>query len=69
MGECKYEVGQWVIDTQKDIAGTIACVFPSDWVMTEQLYVMRNDDILEFYIQSEDNIIPYDKYYFDKKEG
>lgn len=68
MDECKYEVGQWVIDTQKSIAGTIACVFPSNWDAIEQLYVVRNDDIPELYIQSEDNIIPYDKYYFDEKE-
>lgn len=30
---------------------------------------MRNDDIPEFYIQSEGNIIPYDKAYFDSEDN
>lgn len=67
--EPKFELGSWVIDTQKDIVPTIICVFPEIIPMTEQLYVLKNDETSEVYVQSEENMIPYDKYYFDGKNS
>lgn len=61
--EPKFELGQWVIDTQKNITPTVVCVFPESVPAIEQLYVLKDDDIPEVYIQSEQHIIPYDKNY------
>lgn len=50
--------GQWVIDTKNKCAVTIVKV------LGDGLYIVENDED-EFYIQYEDYIIEYDKYYFD----
>lgn len=55
----------WVIDTSKnvscDMLGTIRTSSGYD------LFALRADDG-NIYLQTEDNIIPYDKYYFASKE-
>ena len=58
----KFEEGQWVIDTRKEIAPTVVAHLESNVVT---LYVLE-DETGDYYITKEDNLIPYDKHYFDE---
>lgn len=63
----KYEEGSSVIDTNKNIAPTVACILPNQGLV-EQLYMLVYDD--SYYVTNESSIIPYDKYYFEEiKKG
>ena len=54
--------GDWVIDTKRKIAPTIVGTIPSS--ITE-LYVLKDDD--EYYIEDGENLIEYDKYWFNQE--
>ena len=56
--------GDWVIDTKKNIAVTLAAVLE---IGIKTLYILETDES-EFYISDDSNIIPYNKYYFDREE-
>ena len=58
-----FDLGRTVIDVKRRSAADVCCVLPNS---VPQLYVLEDDG--EFYIQSEDNLIQYDKYWFDNIE-
>ena len=55
-----YFIGDWVIDTKRKSVVTLCGVIPG---CCPEVFVVSDDD--EYYLQSEENIIPYDKYWFD----
>ena len=55
-------IGQWVIDTKKKITPTVCGEIPDT---TPTLYVLEDEDG-DYYIQSENYLIEYDKYWFDE---
>ncbi len=57
----QYGEGDWVIDTKRRSAPTVACVLPYG---TRQLYVLQDGDG-DYYIEDEDHLIPYDKHYLE----
>lgn len=58
-----FEVGQRVIDTKKKIAPEVSMVFPGAY---PALYILRASE--EYYIADEDDLIEYDKYWFDDNQ-
>ena len=54
--------GKWVIDTKRKITPTIVAIVPSS---IAELYVLEYDG--EYYITDRENLIEYDKYWFDKE--
>lgn len=60
----KFSPGQSAIDTKKNNAVTIGEVIPSP---TGDLYVVSSwSEDSPYYIISEEDLIDYDKYYFDR---
>lgn len=55
-------MGRWVIDTKRKISATYVTRIND----TEAILLVTDDG--EYYITSEENLIPYDKYWFDKEE-
>ena len=56
-------VGSWAIDTKKSIPVTLYNILENG---VRDLYVVYDDDTEEYYITDEDNLIPYDKYYWER---
>lgn len=54
---------EWVIDIKKRIAPEVVSTIDS---AHGTLYVLYDDEAGDYYITSENNLIPYDKYWFDE---
>lgn len=59
-----FDLGQWAIDTKKKMAVTIMAQIFNGYA---SLYIVQGDD--GYYIVDEEDLIKYDKYYFDSEEG
>lgn len=57
----EFNIGGWLIDTKKNIPVTLYNILENG---VRDLYVVCDDDTKEYYITDEDNLIPYDKYYW-----
>lgn len=55
--------GDLVIDVKKNKAVVVVSIIES---IVDDVYVLRDDDEVDYYISGGDNIIPYVKGYFDK---
>ena len=63
MEEKKLEIGRWAIDTQRNEVVTICNILEDGYI---DLYIVQTDEG-EYYITDDNRLIPYDKYYFDRK--
>ena len=60
----KFSAGESAIDTKKNLAVTIGAIIPSP---CGDLYVVSSwEEDSDYYITNEENLIEYDKYYFDR---
>lgn len=59
-----FKIGSWLIDTKKSIPVTLCNIIEGGYC---DLYVVCDDDTKEYYITDEDNLIPYDKYYWERE--
>ena len=59
----KLNVGSWAIDTKKDIPVTLC------EMLNYELCIVCNDDTEEYYITNQEHLIPYDKYYWSRKNN
>lgn len=57
------KIGDLVIDTKKNVSATIVNVIEGGLY---DVYLLSIDEESEHYLQSSDNLIEYDKHYFDK---
>lgn len=59
-----FGVGCLVIDTKRKIAPTVCAVIADS---QPTLYILSHEDY-GYYIEEEDNLIEYDKYWFNKNK-
>lgn len=57
------KIGDLVVDTKKNVSATVVNVIEGGLY---DVYLLSIDEESEHYLQSSDNLIEYDKYYFDK---
>lgn len=57
------KIGDLVIDTKKNVSATVVNVIEGGLY---DVYLLSIDEESEHYLQSSDNLIKYDKHYFDK---
>lgn len=57
------KIGDLVIDTKKNVSATVVNVIEGGLY---DVYLLSIDEESEYYLQSSDNLIKYDKHYFDK---
>lgn len=62
-----FELGRWVIDTKRRIAADVCGVIPELYT-DRTIYILKNYNTDEYYMEDESNLIEYDKYWFDKVE-
>lgn len=59
-----FNIGETIIDTSIDKVVTVIAIIPSSGNSLVDLYVLKPYDG-PYYITDEENLIVYDKYYFD----
>ena len=56
----QFDIGDWVIDTKRNTAPTVIAVIPG----SKSVYVLEYEG--DLYLETDENLIPYDKRYFGK---
>lgn len=61
----KFDIGNSIINTKTHNAGTVIAAFPAGPNCLRNIYIIDEADNNKYIIIDEDDLVDYDKYYWD----